>query len=272
MSEPLISVVIPAYNAEKRLDRCLKSVCGQDWEALQILVIDDGSRDGTVEKAKAWARQDARVEIIHQSNMGVARARNNGLDHCRGEWIRFVDADDELPPGSLRIQMNRVTQNSSDLLLSGYEHHVGDVVRVCNLASRDETISCDEYLLYHKRYGHSFFCGVLWNKLFRRELIERGGIRFRDGLTFGEDFTFVCEYLAQAERITFSTDVVFRYIRHPGSLTFSQAMDSVVHPIRNAKVKFSLYRSLKTLFQERGMYERYGRGLWLYLFRFTLNQ
>ena len=272
MSEPLISVIIPAYNVEKRLDRCLESICSQDWNALQILIVDDGSRDGTAEKADAWARRDGRIEVIRQPNLGVSQARNAALDHSRGEWIRFVDADDELPPGALRAQMRRVTDNGSDLVVSGYEHHVGDVAHVCNLAGRDETVPCDQYLLFHKRYGHSFFCGVLWNKLFRRALIERGKIRFRDGLTFGEDFTFVCEYLALAEKVTFSTDTVYHYIRHPDSLTFSQAMDSVVHPIRNAKVKWRLYQSLKKLFVDRGRYEQDGRGLWLYLFRYTLNQ
>ena len=272
MNETLISVIIPAYNAEKRLDRCLKSVCGQNWTNLEILIVDDGSRDRTAQIADEWAEKDARIRVFHERNGGVAAARNRALQEVRGEWIRFVDSDDRLPPGSLESLYRKVQENGSDLVLAGYEHQVGDLVHVCNLAKRDDTISCDEYLAFLKRAGHSFFCGVLWNKLFRRDLIERGGIRFREGLTFGEDFYFVCEYLALAERISFSTDVVYRYVRHADSMTFSQSLDTVVHPVRNLKVKWRLYLALKELYRKRGLYEKYRHGLWLYLFRYTLNQ
>ena len=272
MNQPLISVVIPAYNVEKRLDRCLESVCGQNWTNLEIIVVNDGSRDGTGARLDEWAAKDDRIQAIHQENAGVSQARNRGMSLCRGEWIRFVDADDLLPQGSLEKQYSRAVREESDLVLGGYEHKFGDVDRVCNLAKRDDTVSCDEYLLFLKKHGHTFFCGALWNKLFRRELIERGNVRFRDGLTFGEDFYFVCEYLKEAERVSFSTDVVYRYIRHPDSMTFTQAMDAVIHPIRNGKVKLSLYRAMRDLFIARGQYERHGHGLWLYLFRYTLYQ
>ena len=272
MSEPLISVIIPAYNAEKRLKTCLDSVCSQSWDNLEIIVIDDGSTDGTLRIARELAEKDPRISVTHQENRGVSAARNWGLDHCRGEWVRFVDADDLLTEDSILNLYKRAEEGKSDLVIGGYEHRFVDFSQVRNLANRDDTISCDEYLGFLNKYATSFFCGVLWNKLFRRDLIERQNVRFRSGLSYGEDFHFVCEYLREAERVSFSTAVVYCYVRHPHSMTVSQFMDSVIHPIRNLKVKWRLYMALKSLYQHRGKYEEYKGELWKYMIRFTLNQ
>ncbi len=270
--EPLISVIIPAYNAEKRLDRCLESVCSQDWENLEILVVDDGSRDNTGPIARKWEEKDPRVRFFHQANKGVASARNRALEEYRGEWVRFVDADDFLPQGSIRALYERAEKNDSDLVMAGYEHQVGEIIKTWNLASRDDTISCDEYLVFLNKNANSFFCGVLWNKLFRRELIEAQQIRFISGLSYGEDFCFVCDYLRKARRVSFSRDVVYRYVRHAHSLTVSQTMNSVVHPIRNLKVKWFLYQKMKELYIARGKYPEYRGSLWQYMIRVTFNQ
>ncbi len=270
--EPLISVIIPAYNAEKRLNRCLESVCGQDWPNLEILVVDDGSRDSTEHIAREWEKKDPRVRVFHQENTGVAGARNRALDAYTGEWVRFVDADDFLPEGSIRALYEQAEKNDSDLVMAGYEHQVGEINKTWNLANRDDTISCDEYLAFLNKNANSFFCGVLWNKLFRRDLIEAQKVRFLSGLSYGEDFCFVCDYLQKAQKISFSRDVVYRYVRHPHSMTVSQTMNSIIHPIRNLKVKWSLYQRMKKLYIARGCYEQYRGSLWQYMIRVTFNQ
>ena len=272
MNEPLISVIIPAYNMEKRLGKCLESVCGQTWRNLEIILVDDGSRDGTGKLADAWAEKDSRIRVVHQKNAGVASARNRALEMASGEWIRFVDADDQLPPDSIDKLLTRVQDEKSDLVIAGYVHQVGELSHPFNLAKRNDTVSCEEYLKFLNRNANSFFCGVLWNKLFRRDLIEKNNIRFERGLGYGEDFLFVCGYLADAERISFSMDSVYRYIRHPDSMTFSQTMDSIRHPVRNLKTKYRLYCGLKELYSEKGAYEQYKNTLWLYMIRSTINQ
>ncbi len=270
--EPLISVIIPAYNAEKRLDRCLESVCGQDWANLEVLVVDDGSHDNTEQIALAWGKKDPRVHVFHQENQGVAAARNRALEEYKGEWVRFVDADDFLPAGSIRMLYERAQRDSSDLVMAGYEHQVAELIKTWNLADRDDSVTCDEYLAFLNKNANSFFCGVLWNKLFRRELIEQGKIRFISGLSYGEDFCFVCDYLQHAQKISFSKDVVYRYVRHPHSMTVSQTMNSVIHPIRNLKVKWSLYQRMKELYIARDRYDEYRASLWKYMIRVTFNQ
>ena len=206
-----------------------------------------------------------------QANAGVAAARNRALEVYTGAWVRFVDADDHLPPESLRMLYEKAVRDGSDLVIAGYEHQVGTIVKEWNLAHREDAISCDEYLFFLNRNANSFFCGVLWNKLFRRDLIIRSGARFESGLGYGEDFLFVCAYLREVQRVSFSTDVVYRYIRHPDSMTFAQSWDSVKHPIRNLKSKFRIYRGMRELYQARGVYDQYRSTLWLYTIRVTLN-
>ena len=272
LKEPMVTVIIPAYRVEKRLGKCVESVCAQTWENLEILIIDDGSPDGTGRVAEEWAAKDARIRVAHQENAGVSSARNRGLDMASGEWIRFVDADDWLPPDSIEKLLGKVQREKSDMVIAGYEHQVGDFCHPFNLAKRDDTVSWEEYLKFLNPRANSFFCGVLWNKLFRRDLILRCGARFESGLGFGEDFLFVCGYLKVAERISFSTDVVYRYIRHPDSMTFAQSWDSVKHPVRNLKTKIRVYRGMKDLYRCRGVYDQYRSTLWMYMFRATLNQ
>ena len=272
LKEPLVSVIIPAYHVEKRLGKCVESVCAQTWENLEILIIDDGSTDGTGRVADEWAAKDARVRVEHQANAGVSAARNRALDMAAGEWVRFVDADDWLPPDSIEKLLRRVERERSDLVMAGYEHQVGELCHVFNLAKRDDTVSCEAYLAFLNPNANSFFCGALWNKLFRRELIERAGARFESGLGYGEDFLFVCAYLTEAKRISFSTDVVYRYVRHPHSMTFAQTWDSVQHPIRNLKTKYRLYQGLKALYRRKNVYDQYRGSLWQYMIRATINQ
>ncbi len=272
MDGSLISIVIPAYNAEKRLNRCLASVCGQSWHEIEVWVVNDGSTDATEQIASAWAQKDSRVHVISQANGGVSAARNRALQECRGVWVRFVDADDELPADSLECMVNRAEKENSDLILAGYEHILNDVAMIRNLAKRDDTVSWEEYLKFMNPNANSFFCGVLWNKLFRRDLIEAEAVRFQSGLGYGEDFLFVCGYLRRANRISFSTDVVYRYHRHKHSMTVTQALDSVAHPIKNLKTKKKLYDGMKELYQYRNVYDRYRGTLWLYMLRVTVNQ
>ena len=95
-SQGLVSVIIPAYNAADVLERCVRSVLAQTYARFEVLLVDDGSRDGTPELADALAREDGRVRVVHKENGGVSSARNAGLDEARGEWLTFVDADDYL--------------------------------------------------------------------------------------------------------------------------------------------------------------------------------
>lgn len=271
MGQPTVSVVIPVWNGEKVIETCLNSVTCQSLRDMEIIVVDDGSTDGTERVLRRLAERDSRIRIIRQPNAGVSAARNAGIAACTGEYIRFVDADDTLPSGSMAHLVERMRETDSDLVLAAYNEIVGPARRERCLVKSEEAMGVDDMLPSLNRYANSFFYGVLWNKLFRRDIIQGKGVRFIGGLNWGEDFAFVCAYLAHARRVTYSTRTVYDYRRNPGGMTAHQVLDSVLHPIRNCRMKYFLYQRLKELYVNRGVYPAYRKTLWLYLLRVTIN-
>lgn len=265
--QPLVSVVIPAYNAEKTLRQTLDCVLGQTWKNLQVILVDDGSTDGTLALAHSAAEQDGRLTVVSGGNKGISATRNAGLSLCKGKYIRFADADDTMPKDSIEKMVCRAEQDGSDLVIGGYDEYFGDKHRFRNLAGRDDTVPFDEIMDHLCVHANSYFYGVLWNKLFVREQAEAAGCRFQEDLTWGEDFAYVMDYLCSVKLVSYMKDSLYDYRRSAGSTTFQQVLDCVKHPAYNIQVKKELYRHLKEMYIKRGVYPQYRNKLWMYLFR-----
>ena len=270
-SAPTVSVVIPAYNAEKTLRRTLDCVLNQTLDSLQVILVDDGSTDGTAAIAREKAQQDQRLTVISRENLGISATRNAGLPLCKGKYIRFVDADDTLPADSMEKMVLRAEQDGSELVIGGYDQYFGEKRSFHNLANRNDTVACDEMMNHLCGHANSYFYGVLWNKLFLRELAEKQQCRFQEDLTWGEDFAFVMDYLRGVSRVSFMKDSLYDYRRTANSATVKQVLDCVKHPAENTRIKGELYRHLKDLYRVRGLYDRYRKKLWMYLFRVGLG-
>lgn len=269
--QPLISVVIPVYNGEKVLEASLRSVMRQTVRDMEIIVVDDGSTDGTWALLERLAAGDERIRPVHRENGGVSEARNTALGLCSGRYVRFVDADDELPEDAMAILLERTRAAGSDLTIAPYVEVMGPMHNLRDLARRNDCIGTDAFLPFVNRWSNSFYVGVLWNKLFLRSIIADNGLRFVKGVRWGEDFAFVCDYLRHAERVAFADKPVYLYHRNPQGITVGFALNCVLHPLRNSRMKGELYSHLKQLFVSRNAYAAYRRTLWLYLFRFTVN-
>ena len=268
---PAVSVVIPAYNAEGTLRRMLDSVLGQTRKQLQVILVDDGSTDGTLRIAREAAEKDPRLTVVAGASRGVSATRNTGLDLCEGKYIRFVDADDTLPADSMEKMVRRAEQDGSELVIGGYDQYFGEKRSYHNLACREDTADCDGILDHLCGHANSYFYGVLWNKLFLRETLEREECRFQEDLTWGEDFAFVMDYLAGVRKVSFMNESLYHYRRTAGSTSVQQVIDCVKHPGDNIRVKRELYGHLKKMYRKRGQYEKYRKRLWMYLFRVGLG-
>ena len=266
-SEPMVSVVIPAYNVTKTLPRLLECLLNQTWQNLQIILVDDGSEDGTVLMARKAAEKDPRLTVVTQGNLGISYARNAGLALCEGKYIRFIDADDTLPLDSIERMVRRAEKDGSELVIGGYDQYFGERRSFHNLAGRDDTVPCDDMMRHLCDHANSYFYGVLWNKLFLREIAEKQNCRFQENLTWGEDFAFVMDYLAGVSRVSFMKDSLYDYRRSANSTSIRQVLDCVKHPAENTRIKGDLYRHLKDMYRKRGLFEKYKKRLWLYLFR-----
>ena len=222
-----ISVIIPVYNAADFLPRSVCSVLMQEFDDFELILVDDGSTDGSAELCDEFAEQDERVRVIHKENGGVSSARNAGLDAARGEFVMFVDADDAIRDGSLE---NLYSANC-DFVLAGFEkvmdHKVQDSYAPLKTASyngtREICVFFDKVLPAKNTYILNSACF----KLFRRSLIVENGVRFIEGLSFAEDKIFVMSFLQYVERVRTLPSVVYSYFLRGGSL--SSDMKSEAH-------------------------------------------
>lgn len=273
MSEqPLVSLIIPAYNAEKTLRRTLESARGQTWKNMEIILVDDGSKDDTPRIARETAEEEPRLRVITQECRGVAQARNRGLEAARGQYIRFMDADDTMPPESTELLVRKMEADGSDLVIGGYKECLGKTEIRFNLENRDDSVAMDDWMGRLCKKSNAIFYGVVWNKLFLRDKIEAEGLRFPDGLTFGEDLVFVLCYMKTIDRISFLKEYLYDYRRTVTSMTFRQSFSCVIRPIKNIRTKWIQYLYLKKLYIARGCYDRYKSRLWHYLFRVGLDK
>lgn len=192
----MISIIVPVYNAQSTLRRCLDSILSQDYTDYEVLVIDDGSKDDSPAICDEYAAKDSRFRVFHKSNGGVSSARNVGLDNAIGEWITFADSDDMFEDGAFSMIYNSITQTDSscNLIVENVEmiHYDGrkSVVYKSSMSSLADLIASGWY-------------GSVWNKMFRNRLLHSLNLRFDEELHFGEDQLFVAEYLQQVDKISY---------------------------------------------------------------------
>lgn len=271
MEGPLVSVIIPVYNGEKMIEKCIRSVFVQKIEKMEIIAVNDGSTDQTGTILERLAREDSRLRVIHRQNGGAAAARNTGLDACSGTYIRFVDMDDHLMENGILPMVEAMERESCQLVIAAYIQVLCGKHQRKNLYGKSEAVSLPDALLHMNPRSNSFYYGVLWNKLFCGDIIRQHHIRFREELMLAEDFTFVCHYMQHVDRVYYLDEAVYEYIRNGSGLTMQHCMDCVKHPLANCKLKKFLYDQLKMLYVEKGVYPRCRHTLWLYLFRITLT-
>lgn len=184
MKDKLISIIIPAYNAEKYIERCLKSVINQTYKTLEILVIDDGSSDGTGKICDEFAKRDSRLIIIHKENEGVSKARNDGLKVATGEYVLFVDSDDWLENDMCELMLKKAQNDNLDIVVCEYKNYYENSKEFeCISLKNYENLSFLDVISDEKtQYG-----GFPWNKLIKKSIIE---FKFNESVHFYENLLF----------------------------------------------------------------------------------
>lgn len=192
---PKISVIVPVYRVEEYLDRCVASVCAQTFRDWELILVDDGSPDQCGVMCDAWVEKDERIRVIHRKNGGPSAARNSGIIHASGEYLLFVDADDQLFPSAMQSMVDYAEQTMAELVLGGYRDQspYGEV-DVYEFASGIET---KERLIEAVIHGTG---GVLWAKLFKTEIVIENKLQLNCEVRFSEDMLFVLEYIKHIRR------------------------------------------------------------------------
>ena len=227
MSEPLISVIVPAYNAEAFLDPCLESIVTQSYRHLEILVVDDGSTDGTGTLCDRWAQRDERIRVIHQPNGGHSAVRNAALDTMTGELVAMVDSDDILHPEFAATLLDTMRQTGADIAVGGYIPFYGEEPDFPDAASTDAVKRFTQQeailaVLYQQGLTHS-----PWGRLFKASLFN--GIRFPLGIIY-EDLAIIYPLLRRCSSVASINRTLYGYRQHESNSmrVFSQRRTAVL--------------------------------------------
>lgn len=221
----MVSIIIPAYNCERYIQQCLDSLFQQEEQNLEIIVVNDGSEDGTADILNNYSKNEDRLKVLNVKNGGPSRARNIGLDNANGDWVLFVDADDWVDTDILSsLDLN---QNAADIIFFGFKRCYEDT-RIVECIP--ESVGCEctadavnRQLLSLFNSKAAFF-GFTFNKIYKRSIIEQHHLRFREGLNVREDEAFIlnyCLYITSVKTMAFAP---YNYRMLQNSLSHSPAL------------------------------------------------
>lgn len=210
--KPTFSIIVPVYNVEKYLNRCIDSILSQSFKDFEVLLIDDGSTDKSGEICDEYAQKDERIRVFHKENGGVSSARNLGLDNARGEWIAFCDSDDDLRIDALNIYNDASNQSNGDLLVFGHDVLTEDGSVLCRTEYKADSMISSDYIKRILRYKTE---SSPWGKLYRTSLTK--SLTFNENLKIGEDLLFNIEYALKCKSVVIFQGAVYNYYIHPVS-------------------------------------------------------
>lgn len=205
----LISIIIPVYNVERFLCRCVDSVLAQTFGAFEVILVDDGSSDRSGEICDAYAQRDGRVRVIHKQNGGVSSARNRGLDEVSGQYICFIDSDDWIDPTFLADF--RLSDYSADIYISGALYDIDN--KVYSYKKYEPSFIEDRRAIGEEFTRQNIWQnGYPWGKLYSTEIIRSHNLRFDEVLSIHEDHVFVFEYYTHIESIYVTDSAGYHYL------------------------------------------------------------
>ena len=251
MKEPLVSIIIPVYNAAPYLAACLESVRRQRYENIEILLINDGSSDSSPHICEMYARVDPRIRVVDKPNGGVSSSRNLAMEQARGEYLQFVDSDDWIDRNASRLLVERALETEADLVISHFCRVSGDKITVSGFLNQYNGMGQHEFARRLMEEPASFYYGVMWNKLYKKAIIAEHHIRCSENLRWSEDFLFNLEYIRYAERFAALETPIYYYRKNENSIT-----STALTVTNTVQTKLELFEYYKALYTDLGLYEQ----------------
>ena len=284
MSQPLVSIILPVYNAQNHLERCIGSILAQTYRDLEFIILNDGSKDQSLPVCEAFRAKDSRILLVDKDNSGVSDTRNLGLKLAGGKYIQFVDSDDHIAPDYTQHLVTAAEQNHADLVIAPYKmvipagvskpeqvlEKLQDDLGVMSVARPPEVreygflpagiYDKDTFALRLMDKPASYFYSVLWNKLYRRDILTGNDIRFTSELRWAEDLVFNMQYIQYAQTFVSIAAPGYFYVQNPQSICHTQ-----INPATLVQNKVQTFRYYKDLYTRLGMYEEVRPQLYKFL-------
>lgn len=249
-STPLISIIIPCYNVERYIDRCLESVINQTYKNLEIILIDDGSPDDSGKKCDYWAKKDKRITVIHQKNTGLGLARNAGLKAAHGEYIAFIDSDDYIDCTMYEKLYLQAVSSDSDIVYCGHIKQMNDGSDVLvkdfedvEIFERDELVELSQSFFKPSKRDGKMLTMSVWHSIYKRSVINQQFYSERE--VGSEDIHFQICAMLNSSRVSFIPDTLYIYCYNGESLSHTFKLD-----------KFDRYKRLRQIINDT--YANYG--------------
>lgn len=247
----MVSVIVGIYNVLGFIDRGIGCVLSQTYGDFELLLVDDGSTDGSLERCKEWATRDSRIRVLHQENQGLGSARNLGLENARGEYICFYDVDDEMLPGLLAYNVEQMERRGVDLVVFGYnniDYRTGYVTPVrftekqigSNQALCDTFI--DEFVLKTN--------GFVWNKCYRKSFLDRHSLRF-ENQRIQQDEVFNLLVYEHLDKAYISSEILHNYYVYEKGNTRSRFISDRFDIYKSVRMHFERLRKFWNLHDQR---------------------
>ena len=242
MAQPLVSIIVPVYNGEKTIERCLRSIQNQSYSNIEVLVVNDGSSDHTERIIRKYAQRDSRFRYIEKENSGVSDSRNVAMEQAKGDYFQFVDGDDWLVKQATEEFVNTALTYGCDMVISDFYRVCGRRIYTKGHIDAGPVITRMKYAEYMMEAPANFYYGVLWNKFFRADIIRTFALKCSLQLDWCEDFQFNLEYLQYVGKVGVIRKPLYYYVKTKGSLVDTQV--NFQQSIRTKRILFDHYRDL----------------------------
>ncbi len=258
-----VSIIVPVYNAEKVVRRCIESIINQEYTDFELILCNDGSKDSSGAICDEYVAKDGRIKVIHKENTGVSDTRNQGIKMATGKYIQFLDSDDWITVDATKLLVRTMKENDCDMVISDFYRVVGERISHKGNIEEEGVMSREKFAEYMMENPADFYYGVIWNKLYKREIIEKYQIHMDTDVSWCEDFLFNMEYLLHTDKIATLQVPVYYYVKTEGSLV-SQGM-SISKTIKMKISVFEYYNDFYKHVYEEEDYEKRRIGVYRFL-------
>lgn len=262
---PMVSIVVPIYNAENYLRRCVDSILNQEYTDFELLLVNDGSTDASGDICEEYGDQDPRVIVIQKENTGVSDSRNRALERARGKYLQFLDSDDWITPDATRLFVRAAEEYGCDMVISDFYRVVGERLSTKGDIEEEGVLTREEFAAHMMENPADFYYGVLWNKLYRRDIVEEHNLRMDTDINWCEDFMFNLEYIRYAKVFYALHAPIYYYVKRKGSLA-SQG----INISKTVKMKLNVFEYYNNFYKHVLEEEDYEKNR-LQVYRFFID-